>query len=184
MTLSILWQSETEDLALWQSHMEEEAISGLDQVLHKLPLRTMEHKEHDSGSDSHGSFSVRTKMAQTRRWTLPTPSLKIQAASLMTRMTMRMPSGITEEGSEILTKGQRRRLLNAAQQIADAAVLEVSSRSATMAKTPKAGLLHWHPIATSPMDACSDLVLVSAVLKPLRVSHGPCDPKRPHRELV
>ena len=138
MTLSILWQSETEDLALWQSHMEEEAISGLDQVLHKLPLRTMEHKEHDSGSDSHGSFSVRTKMAQTRRWTLPTPSLKIQAASLMTRMTMRMPSGITEEGSEILTKGQRRRLLNAAQQIADTAALEVTSRSATMTRTPKA----------------------------------------------
>ena len=49
-----------------------------------------------------------------------------------------LTTGITEEGSEILTKGQRRRLLNAAQQIADAAALEVSSKAARLTKTPKA----------------------------------------------
>ena len=138
-------ESETEDLALWQSHMEDEAISGLDQVLHKVPLRTMQPKEHDSGSDSHGSFSS----GQSESSHEDGPNTEVDTSDSESENADGGPddsgdyedaltAGITEEGGEILTKGQRRRLLNAAQQIADAAALEVSSRSATMTRTPKA----------------------------------------------
>ena len=125
--------------------MEDEAISGLDQVLHKVPLRTMEPKEHDSGSDSHGSFSS----GQSESSHEDGPNTEVDTSDSESEDADGGPddsgdyedaltAGITEEGGEILTKGQRRRLLNAAQQIADTAALEVTSRSATMTRTPKA----------------------------------------------
>ncbi|CAK9106516.1 Retrovirus-related Pol polyprotein from transposon RE1 (Retro element 1) (AtRE1) [Includes: Protease RE1 [Durusdinium trenchii] len=48
-----------------------------------------------------------------------------------------LTTGLAEEGNEILTKGQRKRLLNAANQIADAAAIEVSCKSALIARNTK-----------------------------------------------
>ena len=50
-------EPDLEDLALLQSHMEDEAISGLDQIVHKVPTKEAEPQDDSTDSDSHGSFS-------------------------------------------------------------------------------------------------------------------------------
>ena len=117
--------------------MEDEAISGLDQIVHKVPIKEAEPYDDSTDSDSHGSFSSGQSESSHEDGPSSADESTSDSEGEPDRFEDALTTGLTQEGNEILTKGQRKRLLNAANQIADAAAIEVSCKPALIARSTK-----------------------------------------------
>ena len=128
------WEEGLEAIALadWQSELETQAIHQLDEVLCRLPPNALVSGKalEEQSTDSEGSISE----AESETSHEPGLDLEESDGSSTSREEdevaerhMVLTAGVNEE-TEVLNKGQRRRLLDAVHKIAESAKEELAER--------------------------------------------------------
>ena len=115
---------ETEEFALWQSHLEDEAISCLDFIPQEALINVAAPPREDEPSD--GSFSEGE--SETSHGSGPDVQSTESESSDEERDYSEILASDLPGETEILNKGQRRRLLDATQKVSDAAETEATTR--------------------------------------------------------
>ena len=84
--------------------MEDEAISGLDQIAHKVPIQAAEPHDDGANSDSHGSFSSGQSESSHEDRPSPADESTSDSEGEPDRFEDALTTGLMEEGNEILTR--------------------------------------------------------------------------------
>ena len=122
---------EVEGLAMWQTRLEDEAIACLD-VIPQGAFTTAAAPPQETEEPSDGSFSEAE--SETSHDSGPEEQSSATESSDEERDYAEVLTTDVPGDSEVLNKGQRRRLLDAVQKISDAAETEVEDRKKTKVK--------------------------------------------------
>ena len=112
---------ELEDPALWQEHLEDEAIQTMDEIEGLHQMFQEEPMEKSDDEDSHGSISVAE--SETTHDGGPEPGELSTSSESDYEEVLHVP-----DEAEQLNKGQRRRLLDAVQKVALTAEDEIQEK--------------------------------------------------------
>ena len=123
-------EKEVQELAEWQAELETVAIHEMDKVMARLPQGALVEgtMPTSESSDSEGSLSEAETETSHDAWNEPESESSTSEDEEWERHEV-MTSTVIADETEVLNKGQRRRLLDAVHKISEAAKDEVEERT-------------------------------------------------------